>query len=265
MFGYPNYNPPKHMLEAFESVTSNDSAFEMHEYADFMGHHWLRAAVTEFNGILMNRKIDANKKHIIELRGGVLVYVPLRPRDGQTARQSNELTFHRKELESKFTNKTKMIWVNNPNNPSGKISTAVLAVPTPTQLAYAIGLEVETKRLNTNDSYFIDVRKQSMASRDKFLRILNETGVEVVKPNSGYFIMANFTNIVHKVDISSEKDDRFGFQFALWLAKHKDLFMFPGVMFYSQENQKAAQFVVRITFIKGDELINRFEKVLKSV
>ncbi|CAG2177309.1 unnamed protein product, partial [Oppiella nova] len=156
MFGYPNYSPPKHMLEAFKSVTSNDLAFEIHQYADFRGHHRLRAAVAEFNGILMNRKIDANKevlitvgaiqaltaiahtyinpgdevivfepfyiyyRHIIELRGGVPVYVPLRPRDGQTARQSNELTFDRKELESKFTNKTKMIWVNNPNNPSGK-------------------------------------------------------------------------------------------------------------------------------------------------
>ncbi|CAG2178324.1 unnamed protein product, partial [Oppiella nova] len=61
------------------------------------------------------------------------------------------------------------------------------------------------------------------ASKDRFLRILNGSGIEVVTPNAGYFIMANFTNVIHKVDISSETDERFGYKLCLWFAKHKGI------------------------------------------
>ncbi len=59
---------------------------------------------------------------IIRLAGGVPVFVPFRTANGKKAVTSSDLTFNETELESKFSGKPKMIWVNNPNNPTGKVS-----------------------------------------------------------------------------------------------------------------------------------------------
>ena len=58
----------------------------------------------------------------VENARGKLVYVPLRIKNGTTGHNSNDWTFDERELESKITQKTKMILLNNPNNPMGKVS-----------------------------------------------------------------------------------------------------------------------------------------------
>ncbi|CAG2171154.1 unnamed protein product, partial [Oppiella nova] len=351
-----NYNPPKHLLEALKSVANDNSSLEIHQKTGHKGHPSLRKALAYFYSILMNRTIDVNKeilvtagalhgihitaksylnpgdeviifepffmrfKSVIDLSGGVSVYVPLRTLSGQRAIESNDLTFDRKELESKFTNRTKMIWLNNPNNPTGKmfteeellfigqlcekydvlimsdevsqfhyyeghhhtrigdiymnyadilidsngeqwgklfvnngwrigwvigpdrllwslrvsLITSIAAVPTPTQIAFAIGLEIENQRLNTNQSFYNWLKNDTLFKRNRFLQILNGTGIDVIKPNSGYFIVANFTNVINKVDLSSQKDERPGFQLPYWLLKHKgnNIELYQNIMKY---------------------------------
>ncbi|CAG2101050.1 unnamed protein product, partial [Medioppia subpectinata] len=241
---------------------------------------------------------------IIQLEGGVPVFVPLNTVSGQKARQSNDLTFNRKELEATFTNRTKMIWLVNPNNPNGKIFTEeellfigklcekhdviilsdevyqfqyyegpkhtriatlpglwsrtvtvnsggkifsntgwrigwiigpeellwgvyigmnvlVRAPPTLTQMAFAIGLEMENKILNTDESHYSSLVKHSIAKRDRILKILSDAGIDFVKPNSGQVVMANFTNVINKIDLSTESDQRADFRLMNWLLKHK--------------------------------------------
>lgn len=57
------------------------------------------------------------------MNGGVPVYVPLRPPTDADQRvvSSHEWTLDIKELESKITNKTKIIIINTPHNPVGKV------------------------------------------------------------------------------------------------------------------------------------------------
>ena len=59
----------------------------------------------------------------IEMPGGKVVYVPMHPpKDGATKTTSaGEWTIDMKELESKITDKTRMIVLNSPHNPVGKV------------------------------------------------------------------------------------------------------------------------------------------------
>ncbi|CAG2101051.1 unnamed protein product [Medioppia subpectinata] len=381
--GFPNYNPPKHLLDALRDVTANDTSWRLHQYADFRGDPRLRRAIAKLSEPLIKRHIDADREvlvtigaiqaldlvtksfvnpgdeviffspffvqyeQIIRLEGGVPILVPLKTLNGQKPREANDLSFDRKELEAAFNNRTKMIWVNNPNNPTGKsfteeeltfigqlcekhdviiisdevgqwynyggqphvrlaslpgmwkrtitvvsggktfsnigwrigwafgpeellwglavgLSASVLAVPTPTQVAFAMALEVEIERLNTNQSYFSWLSTESMAKRDRFLKILNEMGVDAIKPNAGYFIVTNFTNIVNRIDLSLEKDTRTGFQLALWLIRQKGLSAFPGNLFYPTDQKDDSEFVLRMCFIKTDALIDKIEGILKN-
>ena len=52
---------------------------------------------------------------------GVPIYVPLSVRKGTTGKNSNDWTFNPREFESKISRKTKMIMINNPLNPNGKV------------------------------------------------------------------------------------------------------------------------------------------------
>ena len=62
-----------------------------------------------------------------KMTGGVVVYVPLRPSADLPASSAN-WTLDAAELESKFNNNTKLIILNNPNNPIGKVRTHVIGV-----------------------------------------------------------------------------------------------------------------------------------------
>ncbi|RWS28230.1 Kynurenine--oxoglutarate transaminase 3-like protein, partial [Leptotrombidium deliense] len=57
---------------------------------------------------------------MVKLAKGIPVYVPLRLKNGYSSRN---FKLDAKELESKFTSKTKMIIVNTPHNPTGKVFT----------------------------------------------------------------------------------------------------------------------------------------------
>lgn len=60
---------------------------------------------------------------MVEQAGGVPVYVPLRPPSNKpnSAISAGDWKLDMNELESKFSNKTKMIIINTPHNPIGKV------------------------------------------------------------------------------------------------------------------------------------------------
>src|SRR5277367_525173 len=55
------------------------------------------------------------------MNGGKIVYVPIRPPVDQKTHSASEWKLDIKELESKCTPKTKMIVLNTPHNPLGKM------------------------------------------------------------------------------------------------------------------------------------------------
>ncbi|CAG2100436.1 unnamed protein product [Medioppia subpectinata] len=363
--GGPNFNPYNIALQAIQTVGWNETFYEVHrESGDCRGKPALRAALAQLFSALMKQTINADKEivvtngayqglylaiksyikpgdevilfepfyniivDILALRQAVPVYVPLRTSDGQTARQSNDLTFDRKALEAAFTNKTKMLYINNPNNPIGKTFTEeellfigqlcekhdviILAdevyqlhiydsdshiriatlpgmwkrtitvssggklfnlngwrvgwVIGPEDLLWSIRMglyysiqsvsrvsqqvltsviEIENQRLNSKDSYFSYLSKESLSKRDRFMSAFEGTGVDIIKPNSGIYLFANFSNVINKIDLSSEKDTKRGLRLTYWLLKQKKLGTFPGDSYYSKQNKHLAEYVVR--------------------
>lgn len=59
---------------------------------------------------------------MVKMAGGTPVFIPLRPKTNQTGTMSSaDWILDMRELESKFSNKTKLIVLNTPHNPIGKV------------------------------------------------------------------------------------------------------------------------------------------------
>jgi kynurenine aminotransferase len=55
------------------------------------------------------------------MNGGKIVYIPIRPPTAKNTHSASEWTLDIAELESKCNEKTKMIVLNTPHNPLGKM------------------------------------------------------------------------------------------------------------------------------------------------
>jgi kynurenine aminotransferase len=76
-----------------------------------------------FDQVCPSESQSADTKYIsnIEMNGGKIVYVPIRPPVAKKTHSASEWTLDIEELKSKCTDKTKMIVLNTPHNPLGKM------------------------------------------------------------------------------------------------------------------------------------------------
>ncbi|XP_062290017.1 kynurenine--oxoglutarate transaminase 1-like isoform X1 [Scomber scombrus] len=154
--GFPDFSPPKFIQEAFcEAVSGGPS---MHQYTRPFGHLPLVKSLAKFFGSVVGHEIDPLEdvlvtvgayqalfcafqalvgegdeviiiepffdcyQPMVKMAGGTAVYVPLRPRaEGNTVPFSRDWVLSAEELASKFTPRTKVIVMNTPNNPLGKV------------------------------------------------------------------------------------------------------------------------------------------------
>src|SRR5882724_1097877 len=111
-------------------------------------------------------------------------------------------------------------WIIAPDEILWPMSTVlgrnIISVSTPMQIAFAMALEYELQVWNTPQSYIRFLRNHITRVRNKLLDILNSIGAEAIPPKAGYFILANFTNIINKIDLSNETDKRPGMK--IWNA-----------------------------------------------
>ncbi|CAF1010747.1 unnamed protein product [Brachionus calyciflorus] len=154
--GFPDYDSVKYLNEKALEV-SKESNNLMHQYTRSPGHLRLANAIAKCYGSFLNREInpqnevlvtvgaygslfnalssfvsDGDEVIIIEpfydcyapmsaIAGAKCVFVPLRPKTENEVTTSADWVWDEKELESAFSSKTKLIVVNTPNNPLGKI------------------------------------------------------------------------------------------------------------------------------------------------
>ena len=286
------------------------------------------------------------------LAGGIPVYIPLRrqtaPVAGERNHSSSEWGLDMKELESKFTNKTKMVIVNTPHNPLGKVfsrqeleaigelcekynslmlmdevyewlvyqpnthvrvasmprfwpraitvgsagktfsvtgwklgwaygptnlirpmqlihQNTIYVCPTPIQEAVAIGFETEIQRLGTPDSYWSQLAEMLNVKRDRMVQLLSNADMKPVVPEGGYFLLADFSAVADRVDLTSETDEQKDYRFVKWLAKNKKLQGIPPSAFYGPQDKHLAQNLIRFCFIKKDETLDKAEVILKDL
>ncbi|GFR10605.1 kynurenine--oxoglutarate transaminase 3, partial [Trichonephila clavata] len=85
--------------------------------------------------------------------------------------------------------------------------------------------------------------------RDKMVKFLSEVGMAPVIPAGGYFMLADFSALASKVDLSNEAGT-LDYRFSKWLSKNKKLQGIPPSAFYGDEDKPLAKNLIRFCFIK---------------
>jgi kynurenine aminotransferase len=157
--GFFGYNPPQFVIDAAKAVMDR---VDCNQYAPTKGRPRLKKAIADAYSKHYGRTIDSEKEVTIttganegmlsafmafledgdeaivfepffdqyisniEMPGGKVVYVPMRPpAKGATENTSaGEWTLDIQELEKAITPRTRMIVLNSPHNPIGKVFTA---------------------------------------------------------------------------------------------------------------------------------------------
>lgn len=151
--GFPNFRPPEFVVKALQHL---DYRSELHQYTRGFGHPRLVRALAKMYSGLTRRQINAQEEVLVTsgayealfaafqglvnpgdeviiiepffdcyepmalMAGGVPVFIPLRPKKhGEIS--SADWLLNTDELTSKFNSKTRMIVVNTPHNPTGKV------------------------------------------------------------------------------------------------------------------------------------------------
>lgn len=154
--GFPDTEPPHFIVDAMKKALDSPD-FMMHQYARGFGHPRLVNILAKFYSQLLDHDINAFDEITItvggynalfsaifafinpgdeaiiiepyfdcyssqvEMADGVPIFVPLRPTKNKSAVTSADYKLDFAEFESKFTKKTKLLILNNPNNPLGKV------------------------------------------------------------------------------------------------------------------------------------------------
>uniref|UniRef100_A0A8C5F386 Kynurenine--oxoglutarate transaminase 1 n=4 Tax=Gopherus evgoodei TaxID=1825980 RepID=A0A8C5F386_9SAUR len=158
--GFPDFPPPDFVKEAFMKAIGGGNIM-LHQYTRAFGHPALVTILARFFGKLLGQELDpltnvlvtvgayealfccfqalvdeGDEVIIIEpffdcyepmvkMAGGTSVFVQLRPKAAETGKlmSSGDWQLDPAELASRFTERTKAIVLNSPNNPLGKVFT----------------------------------------------------------------------------------------------------------------------------------------------
>ncbi|XP_013183437.1 kynurenine aminotransferase isoform X2 [Amyelois transitella] len=369
--GLPDFHAPSHVPKALMEATDSENPL-MHQYTRGFGHPRLVQSLSKLYSPLVGKEIDPMNEilvtvgayealfatilgHVdhgdeviviepfydcydpmIQCAGGVAKFIPLKPKKVHDNMTSSDWILDEKELESLFSDRTKMFILNTPHNPLGKVFTRqelekiadlckkynVLCVSdevyewmvfeplkhvriatlpgmwertitigsagkmfsvtgwkvgwaygpanllknlqivhqncvythcTPIQEAIARAIEFELSRWNTPDCYMSSISKELVSKRDVLNRILKDNGFITTLPDGGYFIMADYTKLANKMDLSTEPDKYKDYKFTKKFAKEASIVTIPLSAFYSKEHKHFGENYARFCFIKKDE------------
>lgn len=122
-----------------------------------------------------------------------------------------------------------------------------VGAPTPFQHAAITALDFP-------DSYYLELQKKYLASRDYMLETLNNTGFEPVVPKGSYYIMAGIEKFYNAFKASNDYD------FSKKLIEKTKVATVPGFSFYSKQDIITKQ--VRFAFCKKSETLELVRDLL---
>lgn len=156
--GFPNYHPPKFVTDGLVTAAKSENPL-INQYTRGFGHPRLVQALSKLYSTLVGRQINPNTEvlvtvgayealycaiqgHVdygdeviiiepffdcyepmVKYAGGVPRYIPLKPKSNTEIISSQDWTLNETELEKLFNKKTKLIILNTPHNPLGKVFT----------------------------------------------------------------------------------------------------------------------------------------------
>ncbi|XP_072505085.1 kynurenine--oxoglutarate transaminase 3 isoform X2 [Notamacropus eugenii] len=124
--GRPDISPPKYIQEELAKAAAIDS---LNQYTRGFGHPSLVEALSSLYGKIYDRQIDPNHETIVTVGAygslfnaiqGLVNEEEERPTKGNGGSSASWI-LDLEELESKFSSKTKVLIINTPHNPTGKI------------------------------------------------------------------------------------------------------------------------------------------------
>uniref|UniRef100_A0A8R1XR71 Cysteine-S-conjugate beta-lyase 2 n=1 Tax=Onchocerca volvulus TaxID=6282 RepID=A0A8R1XR71_ONCVO len=368
--GFPDTPMPGFVAKMLENIAKHPERTDWHQYCRGFGHPRLTNALAKlysstlvtvgaylslyysFMGwlndgdevIVLDPAYDCYVPQII-MAGGipipVMLDLPLEPKS------SKDYTLNVKAIEEKISKRTKMIVLNNPHNPTGKLFTqeelekiadivvrynllvvadevyewhvyggkkmirfaslpgmykhtitigsagkafsvtgwklgwsvapaelleplkrihqnCVFTCSTPIQEAVAEAFEKELDIIKTNptESYLKKgITSDLIQQRDRMASILRCAGMKPIIPDSGYFMVADFSQLDKAEDGSNDPLD---FRFVRWLCREKKLAMIPNSAFYTDPNKEDNDHFIRACFFKSDKILDAAESILKS-
>ncbi|XP_037051975.1 kynurenine--oxoglutarate transaminase 3 [Bradysia coprophila] len=141
---------------------------------------------------------------------------------------------------------------------------SVFTSNTPTQEALAIAFETELPRLGTKECYFDSLPEELRLKRDFMAEFLTKAGMTVTLPEGGYFMIADWTQLENKCDLTSETDVRRDYRFTKWMIKNLGLQGIPPSAFYSEDHKHLGENYVRYCFFKKDENLQKASDILSN-
>ncbi|KAH8242808.1 hypothetical protein KR032_002311 [Drosophila birchii] len=139
---------------------------------------------------------------------------------------------------------------------------SVYTCPTPLQEGVARSFEVELARLGKPESYFLSLPRDLKQKRDYMAKFLSDAGMRPTIPEGGYFMLADWSPLADKVDLSSEPDKHRDYKFTKWMTKNMGLQGIPPSAFYSEPNKPLGEDFVRYCFIKKQENLDKAAELL---
>ncbi|XP_031632679.1 kynurenine--oxoglutarate transaminase 3-like [Contarinia nasturtii] len=381
--GFTDYPVPQYITDAL-AATANSPNCLLNQYTRGFGHPRLIQALSTLYSQLVDRKIDPFSEvlvtsgayealyatiqgHVdegdeviiiepffdcyepmVKTCGGVPRYIPLRLKNtDKDVISSGDYVLDDAELEGLFNQKTKMIIINTPNNPLGKIynrkeltkiadlckkynvlcvsdevyewmvfddnehirictlpdmwertitigsagktfsvtgwktgwaygpanlmvnlqmvhQNCVYTCPTPIQEAIAIAFEAELKRLDSPACYFNSLSVELTEKRDFMAKFLSEVGMKPIIPQGGYFMIADWSALESRADLSTESDPQRDYRMTKWMIKNVGLQGIPPSVFFSDANKTLMENFVRYCFFKKDENLQKAADILKN-
>ncbi len=141
---------------------------------------------------------------------------------------------------------------------------SVFTVSTPSQEALAIAFETELPRLGTKECYFKSLPEELRLKRDFMADFLTKAGMTVTVPEGGYFMMADWTPLEKKCDLTSETDKWRDYRFTKWMVRNLGLQGIPPSAFYSEDHKHLGESYVRYCFFKKDENLKQASDLLSN-
>uniref|UniRef100_A0ABD2VVP6 Aminotransferase class I/classII large domain-containing protein n=1 Tax=Trichogramma kaykai TaxID=54128 RepID=A0ABD2VVP6_9HYME len=123
---------------------------------------------------------------------------------------------------------------------------------TPSQEAVAIGLERVWAERSRANSYLVRYPKKLQIKRDRLVSALCKAGFVTHVPESGYFLLANWTGVksLPSYLVGNTTDSKKDVEFVKYLVKEVGLEVYPGSPYFGEKHQTVGRDFVRVCFVK---------------